>query len=442
MSLSASPALKFHPHHGTLMAEAHARPSVDLPCPAMVSRITCLLEEPEERDAARTHIEALCNRFMLPLPPAESRRHFVDAGSWSMVWEGHTEFVSYTFYQTETADPGFVRNALSSVPADWLADIPGKVIAAAHIALLTVKRETSGIERQAREAFGSSEIVLTRTSGGFATVATDFRSGPDGFLRILVSDHGMKDSHRGRLAQRLLEIDAYRMAALLGLPEARSAMARLQNLEERMEAITARIVAIGAKGTSDRDLLAELSEIAGETEELGARTSFRFEASRAYYAIVTDRIERLREEVIDGHQRLTAFMQQRLAPAMRTCDSVRSRREALATEVSRAIQLLATRVEIAVSEQNARLLTSLDQRSELQLRLQETVEGLSVVAITYYAAGLVSYVAKAAEDAGMALSPTLLTAGSVPVIAFLAWMGLKRMRQRLGMEASRAGHRR
>jgi uncharacterized membrane-anchored protein len=71
----------------------------------------------------------------------------------------------------------------------------------------------------------------------------------------------------------------------------------------------------------------------------------------------------------------------------------------------------------------------MDRRASLQLRLQETVEGLSVVAISYYLVGIVSYVAKALKGAGLPIEPDLAVGLAVPVVLFLVWSGVKRIRQ-------------
>ena len=94
--------------------------------------------------------------------------------------------------------------------------------------------------------------------------------------------------------------------------------------------------------------------------------------------------------------------------------------------------MLRTRVDIEIERQNQELLAQMNRRAKIQLHLQETVEGLSVVAITYYASQLVNYVAKGAKHLIEPLTPEVLTAVSIPVIAGIVYMGLRRMRKLLG----------
>ncbi len=72
----------------------------------------------------------------------------------------------------------------------------------------------------------------------------------------------------------------------------------------------------------------------------------------------------------------------------------------------------------------------MDRRADLQLRLQKTVEGLSVVAISYYAVNLVSYIAyPLAKSAGV--SKEMLTAALVLPVVALVWWAVHRIRRKM-----------
>ncbi|HVC10220.1 MAG TPA: DUF3422 family protein, partial [Burkholderiales bacterium] len=103
----------------------------------------------------------------------------------------------------------------------------------------------------------------------------------------------------------------------------------------------------------------------------------------------------------------------------------------LSERVARASALLATRVGVARERQNQDLLASMDRRASLQLRLQETVEGLSVAAITYYVVSLVGYAAKAREAAGVRINPAVAIGVAIPVVAVLAGLGVRYVRRRI-----------
>ena len=123
-------------------------------------------------------------------------------------------------------------------------------------------------------------------------------------------------------------------------------------------------------------------------------------------------------------------MLRRFEPAMRTVKSAEKRLEALASRARRAGELLRTRVDVERSAQNQALLASMDRRADLALRLQHTVEGLSVVAISYYAVSLASYALYPLTTALDISKGTLTALITLPVVG-LIWLGVRRVRKKL-----------
>ena len=170
--------------------------------------------------------------------------------------------------------------------------------------------------------------------------------------------------------------------------------------------------------------------ISAEIEDISARTDNRFSAARAYSFIVNRRIEVLREERLDARQTIGEFMMRRFEPAMRTCESTADRLSATAARATRAAQLLRTRADVARENQNQEIMERMDNRAALQLKLQKTVEGLSVVAISYYAVNLTSYaLSPLAKLVGM--EKTTLTAVLVIPVLLAVWLIVRRIRKAL-----------
>jgi uncharacterized membrane-anchored protein len=161
----------------------------------------------------------------------------------------------------------------------------------------------------------------------------------------------------------------------------------------------------------------------------GAALACRFGASKAYHALVMQRIDELRESRVSGLPTFNEFMQRRLLPGMNTCAAISRRQEELSARVARNSQLLRTRVDIELERQNQELLAQMNQRAKLQLRLQETVEGLSVVVLTYYGSQLVQYLAKGSKQLHH-LDTDVITAVSIPLIAAVVAWGTWRMRNK------------
>ena len=179
-----------------------------------------------------------------------------------------------------------------------------------------------------------------------------------------------------------------------------------------------------------RQLLDRLTLLHADVVREHTDSQFRFSAARAYAGLVALRISELRENRIEGLQMFAEFTERRLSPAMRTCEAVSSRLSDTSERVARATQLLSTRVDISRERQNQELLESMNNRARLQLRLQETVEGLSIAAITYYIVGLVGYAAKGARAAGvLPTSPDVITALAIPIVLLVVALGVRRVRK-------------
>ena len=224
----------------------------------------------------------------------------------------------------------------------------------------------------------------------------------------------------------MVEIDTYRMLALLALPVARELEPFLGEYERELVQVTSAMVDAGTAG--EPALLERLMKLEAAIESEDSKSHYRFSAAAAYYELVQRRIAELREQRIEGLQTFQEFMERRLAPAMATCVATASSLKAASSRVAGVTQLLSTKVNIALEQQNQGVLASMNRRAELQLRLQQTVEGLSVAAITYYITGLVGYAAKAVKAAGVHLDTDLVIGGSIPVIAAIVAFGLHRFR--------------
>jgi uncharacterized membrane-anchored protein len=245
---------------------------------------------------------------------------------------------------------------------------------------------------------------------------------------VLLVD-GVSARRTGRLVQRLLEIDTYRMAALLGLPAARESSALLGVAEAELAGLAEAIRLAGRD--QEPQLLDRLTRLAGQVESHYAATHSRFSASAAYFELVDRRLGDIAETKLNGLQTVGEFIDRRLSPARATCAWAVRRQDALSQRVSRISNLLRTRVEIEQQQSSQALLATMNRRQDLQLKLQATVEGLSVAAITYYIVGLVSYLAKGAHALGWPFSAEGTAATAIPVVALAVWLSLRRLHARL-----------
>lgn len=418
-----------HPQRLALNDEVHARPPEALQTPVRISYLA-LYADTAEREAAWQAVAALA-RSLGTTPPAIVSNHVsLDLGAFRLVWERHSEFVRFTFIVAgASAAAPFAEPALAAVPAEWVAALPGRLMVASHTAILKTGRGLHEAEAIATGLFEGNAIVAATIADGHAAAFTDFRIHSDGFSRLLVHDHGLAPREAGRMVQRLLEIDTYRVMALLALPVAQALTPFITGAERELAQITAALV--DASDQDEPGLLDRLTRLEAAIDSRAADNHYRFGAAAAYYELVYRRIDELREDRIAGLPTFREFTERRLAPAMNTCRAAASRQDALAERVARGTQLLSTRVDITSERQNQAVLESLNRRALLQLRLQQTVEGLSVAAVTYYVAGLVGFVAKGVNAGGLGLDADLAVALSVPVVAVLMALGVRRLRRSL-----------
>ncbi len=415
-----------HPQRLLLNDEVHARPPEQLAAPMRVSFLA-LFAEGGLREQVWRAVAELAERFDVK-PAAPGANHYsADLGLFRVKAERHTEFVRFKFIVPgEGADP-FAEPAMRAVPPDWVAALPGRVMVAPHVALLPRAEPALDPRAIADEFFAGNTLVGSSIAGGDGLALTDFRIHADGFGRILVEDRGLTPGQAGRAVQRLLEIDTYRMMALLALPLAREVAPALAAIESDLAGITGALVAAGEQ--EEPALLDRLTRLAAQIESRQSEALFRFGAANAYYDLVQRRTAELREERIQGLQTFREFTERRLAPAMGTCRSVAARQDALSVRVAQATQLLSTRVDVTRERQNQAVLARMDRRAQLQLRLQETVEGLSVAAITYYVVSLVGHAAEALDASGVRINPAVAMGVAIPVVAILVALGVRRVRR-------------
>ncbi len=411
--------MRSHPLRATLSEEMHLRRLPRLAAPCRLVQLVTVLDE-ANTDAARRHIETLAEtgREIVPLA---SKYGVLGLGPMTMVWERHTEFATYTLLRPGAFDapfdPHWFEPGLTSVPEA----MPGAVIRATQIA---VTRGADPDQAALEHWFAPEATILCDVAGGSARIVSDFRLNDDGFGRLLILDRELERDEPAQLVLRLQELGNYRNMALLGLPLAQRLSPRVTTLEARLAQLTH---AVSERTSQDDRLLDELTFLSAQLAHLVAETRYRMSATRAYAQLSADRLASLSIGAVRGYQTLADFTERRLAPAVRTCDSFSARLEDLSQRAAWTSELLRTRIDIALTKQNRDLLQSMDERARVQLRLQQTVEGLSVVAISYYLVALVGYLLSAVPG----VEHEIAVAVTVPVVVAIVALGRWRLHRHL-----------
>lgn len=421
---------RFHSQYRELHAELQARPFPVVAGQVMVAH-RAVWFAPAEAAAHREAVTGLAGALRAVATPEDERGfQLLRLPGAELRIERHTEFTTFTVFAPQTGAP-FAQSACDRLPAGWLASIPGWIMAAVDIASETVPDEEAGtaatMERVA-ECFGRERLVGSSVVEGVASVWSHFRLDESGATRFLVQVHRMTVGRYGRLLQRLVEIENYRLAAMLSLPLARELLPQVEALEARHVALVERLGALDAG--DERALLGELTDLSLATERLQARCGSRFSLTASYARILSARVRELREEQVAGYQTIGEFFDRRLAQAWHACERAEAGLRALSARLESTTGLLRTRVEVNLQSQNHLLLASVDRRAARQLRLQHEVEGLSVVVLTYYLANLLKYVLEGSKAVGFHVDEMLVVALVLPLLAGGVWWMVRRVRHR------------
>lgn len=416
---SANFSFPVSPMRARALGEVHSRPNVLIDGPRLVMQFAFLTEGGASVDHAV--LSELSRARGVAPPSRDANHHQLRWGQGTLRWERHSEFSTYFW---EGPLPPRFGDQAAGHPFGSGFKPPGSLISAVRVEIRGRGEEHDALVQH----FDPASLCFSVVRDGQAQLLTDFQQNADGLTQMLVIDEGLSTASRSALVQRLLDIETYRTLAMLGLPVTQAIASSLRRVEDGLAAITQEMKARARQ--PNNTLLDELSDLAAELEAGAAMSLYRFGATRAYYEIVIERIRSLNETSVAGYETLGSFLERRLAPAVRTCKSFEERQANLSRKLSRATILLRSWIDMEIEHQNSRVLASMNHRANLQLRLQHTVEGLSVAAVSYYVVGLVSYLAKGLEDLGPHLKASVVTTWAVPVTVMAIWLLVRNLRKK------------
>lgn len=417
--------MREHELRQQVVREMHLRRWGLLTLPSIVVQWVLMVGE-EERAAEAEAISARSD------PDRETGNPTHHAGRLSegivFAWERHSEGSSLTLFIENAGEEAFLD--LGARPdiaeaLDWARSVPGRIVRATRILCVAADAEAEKV--LPRVGYSRPELISCHIGGG-VRIWSDFRLKDDGFGALVVAANGADPRDFTRLVQRLQELGNYRNKALLGLPVAHANWPLLNEAEARLTALADRVA-----HSDERDdvLMEELSELSLRLMAVSTSISFRMSATAAYARLVEERLEQLEVRAIEGFASLTDFTQRRFLPAVRTCAALVERERQLSLRAAQLSSLLRARIETRIENQNARLLRSMERSTTMQLRLQQLVEGLSVVALSYYLLGLVGYLLKGLEHRWPGTDSSTVLAVLVIPVALAVWIAVRLLKSRL-----------
>ena len=418
---------QIHPLRDAIYDELHMRPFYNLATPQQVTHLVACADAQEQEQAFELVCQ-LCRRYSVNQPQTGSVAFHQEFGDFTIHWERHVEFYSLTVLQPSTCgDLPFHYTAIDLLPIDWLQKLPGQMVLAIHLIVDDQQLDLS--ESALCRYFEGHRVIVSQAKKDKAQIFTAFKLHGDGFGRFIIRNQGLSDTQMGQLVRRLLELETYRLLALISLPIAKRIVPQMAEIDQKLADMLKQVNLEDARG--EQALLEKLTGIEAQLETYRAETNRRFSATRAYHELVKDRLLSMEEGAVSGFFSIREFMNRRLDPALRTCDSLQRWMDDLSKRIERASDLLRTRVNLNLQEQNRSLLSAMNRRSQLQFRLQETVEGLSIAAISYYMVGLLGYLLNGLPLQRWGLSKSVLLAACIPLVLLLVWTITHRIKHRL-----------
>ena len=429
--------------------ELHARPYIKLSNNLRVFHFAYLIKENDDKKSW-AYLDKFLSKINFQNLPKEASKYWVAEGKDLIIrYECHTEFISLTLiYPNKIENKNknkpklFDENFLRLLPTDFLNNFPGEHFLSSWIEMVPSKHIFKPIDIEGyfyHDNFAGSNVAENGANVfmSFKSDRTNFLG--SGFRRVFIQNKNLRTRRTGRLLQRIVELETYQVLSLLGLPQVRQESLNLSNLEKQITEITKSVSRTTKKNLDKKSItypdyqqdLNELSYVVAKIEEIDSSTNYRLSATAAYYKLVEQRITDLREDRLESFQTNNEFLSRRLQPAIRTSEAFSRRLESLAIRAQRADNLVRTQIEMGVQIQNKDLLESMELRARAQLRLQETVESLSIVAITYYIVGLLSTLVDPISFDKFLISKTVFLALCVPIILILIWFIAKMVRKKI-----------
>ncbi|WP_095011911.1 DUF3422 domain-containing protein [Tsuneonella mangrovi] len=417
----AAQATDDHPLRRSLSFEMHMRKLPHFEVPARILQFVYIGTPGIARSAILNFLEERSARA----GEAESNEPFLSQriGDLMFCWEAHSEFYTVTLISDDKTSDLFDLSSFGEAGAA-LAQFPGQIMRSTNINIF--RSTDAASENDWSQFFSEPDLVVSDVRDSRARVWCDFRLHSDGFGRMLIEDRGLAGKEPVELVQRLQELGNYRKMALLGLPIAKQNITRIDTLEAELAEIAEMLS--GETVATDR-VMERLSRISSELALLSAQTRYRMSATTAYSAIVGDRLDNLGATAQPGQISLTEFTERRFLPAIRTCEAFARRLQELSQHTAEISDMLRTRIDSELSRRNQELLASMDRRTELQLRLQQTVEGLSIVAITYYALAVWKFLSGHVAGGAEGKIAQTIDIALVVIVPLTTWFVLHRSRR-------------
>lgn len=342
-----------------------------------------------------------------------------------ILWRLHTEYYSYQTWHL----PSNPSRVLTFGPID----LPGYLFQSCPLGTriswmdILVQSGNDPVSKQElQEVFRGPEIFGSRVIEAIS-LYTDFAPDEHEKVRFLVRSADVRSLKEKApfILESLSFLENYRHLILFPLDEFNQHMDRFYQLEKD-QVVKREEISRGLETSSPKQFkewLILLTRTLSEVNRIGDNVRYHLASAVPYDSILNATLEELKETGEIGFQPLGYFIKRKVRGIADGYLRLIERIDALNKALEGTVAVLRTRVDLAMEEQNLSLLKSVDETTKNQVHLQQTVEGLSVIVLTYYITGIANYFFKGVSEWGLIQSPGLATAGCLP-ISFLIAFGL------------------
>ena len=379
--------------------------------------------ESVDREKEQTHWAKLCCDSRQPLSSEAQTNYALSINGARFIWQRHSEFSTYTLFAPGAFNEPFDDLFCNRIAETWLSAIPGQVLRRVKLAIYPQDQSTQALRAVDRH-FTPVNRISSIVQGGDAQIWTNFTIHEDNYGHMLILMKGASRGSTGRLVQQLLEMGHYRKLTLLGVPVAHRARELMDDVECTLTLV---VQHLKSNQIGDEDALKKLVSITVESELISSMIDSRLAATKAYYQLTCDRLRELREERVDSEMTLADFTARRLKPSYRTCEAVSERHRDLCRRLERLYSLLQIKTSTATAKQSRDLLSSMDQRVALQVKMQRLVESVSVVVISYHVLALINAELDSLYQLQWIPDPSATRGVLIPIVLLASWGILRRI---------------
>ena len=428
-----------------------------LDAPAHIHHIAHRMANPPlERPQSRREFKELLDCFHIPEEQIVLYEKFgfgvlmAENGDRLVIaWEAHTEYYSYQVWHipqdtTKPLEFGPITFPQYQFPLSPL----GIQVNALDILICP---NTQFSQEELKTKMAGPQLYGSRVFGKDISVVANFT--PDDYSRerycLYSSSRNVLLPQVARLVDTLVAIENYTHLILLPYQAFSTSVDQVHQFEQRhlyqRNVITTQLAS--ATSSKLQNWLTVLTQDFMKVSRMAESMRYKLSASVPYETIVQSNLQALQEEPLSSGRVISDYIRHKITGVADGYQQLLRRIDALEKDFEGTISVIRTKVElllqdhnIALQDQNLKMLASVDKTTKSQAILQHTVEGLSIIVIAYYLSGLGNYVFKALHEAGWLANATLASGLFVPIsllISFsLIFFGRKIINKRSVLENS------